>query len=73
MQEPQQGDRRMNATWEHKVLTFQLGWKGFDYDQIEQDLNEFGRQGWETVGTITPSFGAGQAIEVVIILKRPGA
>jgi hypothetical protein len=36
-------------------------------------LNEFGRQGWENAGTITPSFGLGQAIKIVIILKRPRA
>lgn len=37
MQEPQKGDRRINARWEHKILTYQLGWKGIDYDQIDQD------------------------------------
>ena len=46
----------MNERWEHKVLTYDLGWKGYDYDRIEQDLNELGRQGWEAgkIGANTP-------------------
>ncbi|GAA5066488.1 DUF4177 domain-containing protein [Nocardia callitridis] len=60
----------MAAEWEHKVLTYKLKLKGFDYRQIETDLNELGRDGWETVSTVAPSFGSGQAIEIGIILKR---
>lgn len=63
----------MNARWEHKVLIYKLGWKGFDYDQIEQDLNELGRQGWEALDMIAPSVGSGQAIELVVILKKAHA
>lgn len=58
------------ARWEYKLLTYKLGWKGFDYNEIEQKMNELGEQGWETVSTIAPSFGAGQAIEVAIVFKR---
>lgn len=60
----------MAAEWEHKVLTYKLTMKGFDYTQIERDLNDLGLQGWETVSAIAPSFGAGQAIEIGIIVKR---
>lgn len=63
----------MNAQWEHKVLKYKLGWKGFDYEQIEQDLNELGRQGWEALDTIAPGVGSGQAIELVIVLKKARA
>ncbi|MYW63737.1 DUF4177 domain-containing protein [Streptomyces sp. SID8379] len=62
----------MAAPWEHKVLTYKLGMKGFDYGQVEEQLNELGRDGWQAVGTLAPSFGAGQAIEIAVILKRAG-
>ena len=61
----------MTAQWEHKMLTYKVGWKGLDYDQIEQDLNELGQQGWEALGTIAPSVGSGQTMEIVVILKKP--
>jgi hypothetical protein len=63
----------MAVRWEYKVLTFKLRLKGFDYGQIEADLNELGRQGWDAVSTLAPSFGAGQAMEVAVILKRSSA
>jgi hypothetical protein len=56
--------------FEHKVLKFTWGWKGFDYGAIEKELNELGSQGFEAVGTIVPSVGAGQSIEIGIIVKR---
>ncbi|GAA4840170.1 hypothetical protein GCM10023201_32520 [Actinomycetospora corticicola] len=56
--------------YEHKVLTYKLGWKGFTYEQIEQDLNEWGQQGWVAVGTLAPSYGQGQTIDMAVILKR---
>ena len=62
----------MNEQWEHKVLRYDLGWKGYDYDQIEQDLNELGRQGWEALDTINPNIGSA-ATTIVVILKRPRA
>jgi uncharacterized protein DUF4177 len=60
----------MTARFEHKVLKFGWGWKGFDYAAMERELNELGAQGWETVGTIVPSVGAGQSIEIGVVLKR---
>lgn len=59
----------MNARWEHKVLTYELGWKGYDYARIEQDLNELGREGWEAIDTIQPNIGSA-ATTIVVILKR---
>ncbi|MFE7202360.1 DUF4177 domain-containing protein [Pseudonocardia alni] len=56
--------------FEHKVLQYKLGWNGFDYPGMEKELNELGAQGWETVGTIVPAVGAGQTIEIGVILKR---
>ena len=59
----------MNTRWEHKVLKYKLGWKGFDYEQIEQELDELGRQGWEALGTVAPSYSQ----DLVVILKRTHA
>jgi hypothetical protein len=58
------------VAFEHKVLRFTWGWKGFDYAAMEKELNELGVHGWETVGTIVPSVGAGQSVEIGIIIKR---
>lgn len=60
----------MSAQWEYKVLTYKLTMKGFDYGQIEKDLNDLGQQGWEAFSTLAPSFGAGQAIEITVLLKK---
>jgi hypothetical protein len=62
----------MNEQWEYKVLRYELGWKGYDYDRIEQDLNELGREGWEAFDMISPSIGSA-ATTIVVILKRPRA
>ncbi len=59
----------MNEQWEYKVLTYDLGWKGFDYGRMEQDLNELGRQGWEAPDIIAPNIGSG-AIKIAVILKK---
>ncbi|MBK1783736.1 DUF4177 domain-containing protein [Prauserella cavernicola] len=58
------------AQFEHKILTYEMKWKGFPYSQMEKELNELGREGWESVGTIVPSIGNGQTHEISIVLKR---
>ncbi|MEQ3553874.1 hypothetical protein WIS52_25645 [Pseudonocardia nematodicida] len=60
----------MAHRFEHRVLKYSYGWKGFDYSQMEADLAELGAEGWEAVGTIVPSVGAGQTIEIGLIVKR---
>lgn len=60
----------MASQWQYRVVTYKLQWKGFDYTEVERQLNELGVQGWEMVSTIAPSFGAGQAIEIAVVLKR---
>lgn len=62
----------MNQSWQYKVQTFKLGWKGFAFDQIEKELNALGSDGWDVVGTIAPSHGSGQVIEIAVIAKRSG-
>ncbi|WP_394938033.1 DUF4177 domain-containing protein [Psychromicrobium sp. YIM B11713] len=60
----------MTQQWNYKVLTYKLTMKGFDYKQIEQDLDGLGQEGWEAFSTLAPSFGAGQAIELAVMLKK---
>ncbi len=61
----------MPMSWQYRLVTYKLRWKGFDYSEVERQLNDLGSQGWEMVSTIAPSFGAGQAIEIAVVLKRP--
>jgi Domain of unknown function (DUF4177) len=42
----------MTKVFEHKIVTFGLGWKGFDHDEMERQLNDLGRQGWEAVSSV---------------------
>ena len=62
----------MTTRWQYKVVTFKLSWKGFDYAEVEEQLNTYGFDGWEMVSTMAPSYGAGQAIEIAAVLKRIG-
>ena len=57
----------MTNAFEHKIVKYELGWKGFDHAEIERHL---GAQGWETVSTLQPSIGAA-ATDIVVLLKRP--
>jgi hypothetical protein len=57
--------------WQYKVIAYKLQWKGFDYAEVERQLNAYGSEGWEMVSAVSPSFGSGQAIEVAVVLKRP--
>jgi hypothetical protein len=63
----------MATAWENKVLTYKFGWKGFDWSEIQDELNQYGAEGWEVVDTIAPSLGNGQTLEVAIVIKRPSA
>lgn len=60
----------MAMQWEYKVEKHTMGWKGFKYDAVEARLNDLGREGWEVLSTLAPSYGQGQAIEIVVVLKR---
>lgn len=61
----------MDSMWDYQVMTYRVGWSGFRFEKIEEDLKELGRQGWELTSTLAPSFGSGQAIDVAVIVKRP--
>jgi hypothetical protein len=56
--------------FEHKVLKYTHGWKGFDYAQMEADLTDLGSQGWEAVGTISTAIGNGTTHEIAVFVKR---
>lgn len=60
----------MTTAFEHKIVRFELGWKGFDYTGIERHLSDLGAEGWEAVSTMQPSIGAA-ATDIVVLLKRP--
>ena len=47
----QRQDNDVATQWEYKVVTYKLGWKGFKYDEIENDLNELGVAGHDVVVT----------------------
>lgn len=59
----------MSTAFEHKIVRFEMGWKGFDYAGIERHLSDLGAEGWETVSTLQPSIGAA-ATDIVVVLKR---
>ena len=53
--------------WEYKVLKEGIGLKGFNADEIEEELNLWGDEGWEVI-VATRTQG-----EFVIVLKRPAS
>jgi hypothetical protein len=59
----------MIKAFEHKIVKFELGWTGFDHDEMERQLNDLGRQGWEAVSSVQPSIGAA-ATDILVLLKR---
>ncbi|UCC62010.1 MAG: DUF4177 domain-containing protein [Anaerolineae bacterium] len=53
------------AKWEYKVLKEGIGIKGLRAEDIEEELNLWGAEGWELVGV------ARYQAEFVAVLKRP--
>ncbi|WP_030106708.1 hypothetical protein [Actinoalloteichus caeruleus] len=41
----------------YRTRSYPLSMKGFDYEPIERDLNDLGRQGREAVSTLPPASG----------------
>jgi hypothetical protein len=39
----------MTKVFDHKIVKFELGWKGFDHEDMERQLKDLGSQGWEAV------------------------
>lgn len=66
-------DHRTATQWEYQVEKHTMGWKGFRYDEVGSRVNDLGRDGWEVLSTLAPSYGQGQAIEIVVVLKRAAA
>jgi len=50
--------------WEYKVLKEGIGIKGFRIENIEEELNLWGEEGWELVGVTR------YQAEFVAVLKR---
>ncbi|GAA0896326.1 DUF4177 domain-containing protein [Pseudonocardia zijingensis] len=59
----------MTRAFEHKIVKFELGWKGFDHEEMERQLDELGRQGWEAVSSLQPHVGTA-ATDILVLLKR---
>ena len=60
--------------WEYKVLKYKIGeWRQSvpDYSEIERELNELGRLGWQVLNCVAPGRKMGQANELVAVLSRP--
>ncbi|WP_242900777.1 DUF4177 domain-containing protein [Actinomadura terrae] len=60
--------------WEYKILTYQISEfrkKQPNYQEVENELNKLGRNGWEVFDTAAPGRGQGQATELVLIARRP--
>lgn len=59
----------MTTAFEHRIVRFEMGWRGFDYAGLERQLSDLGAEGWEVVSTLQPLIGAA-ATDIVILLKR---
>lgn len=59
----------MTTVFEHRIVKFSLGWKGFDHEEMERRLNDLGREGWEAVSSLQPSIGAAPT-DILVLLKR---
>lgn len=62
-------------SWEYK--TIKLGTTGFwsggnlDTNQLDEMMNDLGRQGWEIVSAFDTNQVQGATRDVVVIFKRP--
>ena len=60
--------------WEYKTLRIPAhkGFMGgrFDQDQLDAQLNELGKAGWELVAAFSTAWGYGASRYVVAVLKR---
>ncbi|XID94859.1 DUF4177 domain-containing protein [Paenibacillaceae bacterium WGS1546] len=59
--------------WEYKTLKYKTG--GFlggkvDEEEFEEQLNEFGRQGWELVSCFDTSMGQGTSRDIIVVFKK---
>ena len=60
--------------WQYK--TIKLATKGllggkFDESELDEQMNELGRQEWELVGAFDTNQGSGESRDIVIIFKKP--
>jgi len=60
--------------WEYKTISMRAG--GFlggkvNQEDLEQELNVAGREGWELVSVFDTSQGSGQTRDVIAVFKRP--
>ncbi len=59
--------------YEHKIVRIKRKsiWNNIiDYEGLEAELNELGKQGWEVVSTVNSSMYESKFTGTIIILKR---
>lgn len=56
--------------WEYKVLRLGNDEDEISYVNLETELNKFGQNGWEIVGTLSPAVAQFCSYSAKIILKR---
>ncbi|WIV20340.1 DUF4177 domain-containing protein [Paenibacillus polygoni] len=59
--------------WEYKTMKYKTG--GFlggkvDTEEFEQELNEYGLDGWEIVSCFDTSISQGASKDVIVVFKR---
>lgn len=60
--------------WEYKTIKFKTGgFLGGKVDEIEfeEELNQYGEEGWELVSCFDTSMGQGTSRDVIVVFKRP--
>ncbi|MGY8642239.1 MAG: DUF4177 domain-containing protein [Verrucomicrobiales bacterium] len=64
----------MTECWEYKSVTFNTaGWvkRGiFDQAEIDQHLNDLGKEGWEAISTTPVSDGSVGTSALLVLMKR---
>ncbi|SDE92658.1 protein of unknown function [Fontibacillus panacisegetis] len=59
--------------WEYKTIKIKTGgFMGGKVDEIDfqDELNHYGRDGWEVVSCFDTSYGQGTSREVIVVFKR---
>lgn len=55
------------SKWEYRAETFGGFWKGIKVEEMQEDLNQWGEQGWEVVSAT----GFENYNKIYVIAKRP--
>jgi hypothetical protein len=62
------------SKWEYevlKVVTQHFANTGIDGDELRENLNSLGEQGWELTAAVPNSGSAGTTSAIMLVFKRP--